>query len=348
VNNELQRLVDLIDHGRSDAAEAWARPRAEKGDADAQFLMGYLVFGEKRVDFRKACEWLHLAAAQDHPEALFDLSRVDESQDRANTGIPRSDAQRILLQRAANLGSVRAQADLARYCATGRGGFAKDQVEARAWCLRAAEGGDVGAQSMLGSMLLRGEGGPASTDDGLAWLERAAASDRSPGVMAAYQASGALEMLIRLLTGGIPGVTADPGRAAALKERLDDYRRRREEERGDEEWSVSTTPGAPRTKRPFRYTNPDEAKAVLRAFMEPFRRRPHSELVQLVKKDQTDRVRGPTGSEYEIKINSYWGDQPGGDVCVSGAINDSGWCACQDIYETFEVSPDGEIIGDSG
>jgi hypothetical protein len=37
VTNELQRLVDLIDHGRSDSAEAWARPRAEKGDADAQF-----------------------------------------------------------------------------------------------------------------------------------------------------------------------------------------------------------------------------------------------------------------------------------------------------------------------
>jgi TPR repeat protein len=143
VNDELQRLVDLVDQGRSDAAEAWARPRAEKGDADAQFLMGYLVFGEKRVDFRKACEWLHLAAAQDHPEALFDLSRVDESQDRANTGIPRSDAQRTLLRRAADLGSARAQADLARYCATGRGGFAKDQVEARAWCSRAAEGGDT-------------------------------------------------------------------------------------------------------------------------------------------------------------------------------------------------------------
>ena len=51
MNEELQRLVDIVDQGRSDAAEAWARPRAEKGEADAQFLMGYLMFGEKRVRF---------------------------------------------------------------------------------------------------------------------------------------------------------------------------------------------------------------------------------------------------------------------------------------------------------
>lgn len=346
MNDTLQRLVALIDRGSSDAAEAWAGPRAEQGDADAQFLMGYLVFGAKRVDFRNACEWLHLAAAQDHPEALFELSRIDESQDRANTGLPTSDAQRDLLRRAADLGSARAQADLAHYFATGRGGFAKDQVEARTWCQRAADGGDVGAQSMLGSMLLQGEGGPVSTDEGLAWLERAAAHDHADGLMAAYRASEALGTLVRVFTRGIPGVAADPEKAAAFKARLDDYRKRSDEERGDEEWSVSTTSGVPRIKRPFRYANPDEAKAVLRSFMEPFRRRPYSELVELVNKHQVGRARGPTGGEYEVKMYSYWDDQPGGNVNITGAINDLGWRACQDIYEIFEMSPDGEIVGD--
>jgi len=111
---------------------------------------------------------------------------------------------------------------------------------------------------------------------------------------------------------------------------------------------ISTTPGKPRTRRPFRYSNPDEAKAVLRAFMEPFRRRPYSELVELVNKHQVERASGPTGAEYEIKMYSYWDDQPRGNVNVTGAINDLGWCACQDIYEIFEISPDGEIVGDSG
>ena len=82
MNEELQRLVDLVGQGRSDAAEAWARARAEKGEAEAQFLMGYLTFGEKRVDFRTPCEWPYRVAAQDHAEALFNLSRVDELEDR--------------------------------------------------------------------------------------------------------------------------------------------------------------------------------------------------------------------------------------------------------------------------
>jgi hypothetical protein len=347
VNEELQRLVALVDRGRSDAAETWARPRADKGDADGQFLMGYLVFGEKHLDFRKACEWLHLAALQDHPEALFELSRIDESQDRANAGLPRNDTQRRLLRRAAEIGSARAQADLAQYYATGRGGFAKDQVAARAWCLRAAEGGDVGAQSRLGSMLLRGEGGPVSSAEGLAWLERAAESDHSASLMDAYRASEALETLVRVFTTGIPGVAADPEKVSAFKERLDNCRQHRDEERGDEEWSVSATPGAQRTKRPFRYANLDEARLVLRAFMEPFRRRSYGELVELVNKHQVERAHGPTGAEYEIKTYSYWADQSGGNICVSGAINDYGWCACQDMYKILEMSPGGEIIDDS-
>jgi uncharacterized protein len=348
MNEHVQRLLALVDCGRSDAAETWAKLRAEQGDADGQFLMGYLVFGRMRGDFRKACEWFHLAAAQDHPEALFELSRVDESQDRANTGLPRSDAQRTLFRRAAEFGSARAQADLARYYATGRGGFAKDQAEARVWCLRAAESGDVGAQGMLGSMLLRGEGGLVSFSEGVGWLERAAANDHSPRVMDAHRASEALETLVRVFTSGIPGAAGDSEKAGAFKERLDGYRQRRDKEIGDEEWSVSTASGSPLTKRPFRYANPGEAQGVLRAFMEPFRRRSHSELVELVNKHPVERARGPTGAEYEIRMYLYWDDQPGGNICVSGAINDSGWCACQDIYEIFEMSPRRDIIGDSG
>jgi hypothetical protein len=133
-----------------------------------------------------------------------------------------------------------------------------------------------------------------------------------------------------------------------FKKRLDDYRQRRDDELGDEEWSISTTPETPRTKRLFRYANPEEAKAVLRAFMEPLRKRPHSELVKLVNNDQVDRTGAPTGAAYTIQIHAYWSDQPGGNVSVSGTINDYGWRACQRIYEIFEISPDGRIVGDSG
>ena len=75
VNDELRRFVDVIDSGRSDGVEEWAKPRAERGDADGEFLMGYLVFGPTRMDLRQSCEWLRRAAAQDHPEALFSSHR---------------------------------------------------------------------------------------------------------------------------------------------------------------------------------------------------------------------------------------------------------------------------------
>src|SRR6185312_11274954 len=126
------------------------------------------------------------------------------------------------------------------------------------------------------------------------WLERAAANDRSTRLMDAYRASEALETLVRVFTTGLPGVAADAEKVATFKDRLERYRERRDKEYGDEEWSVSTASGSPRTKRPLRYANPDEANGVLRAFMEPFRRRSHSELVELVNKHHVERARGPT------------------------------------------------------
>ena len=66
---------------------------------------------------------------------------------------------------------MRAQAELARHFATGYGGFAKDTVQARAWCQRAANGGDVGsAEHVRVDATSRAEGGPVATDEGLAWL----------------------------------------------------------------------------------------------------------------------------------------------------------------------------------
>jgi hypothetical protein len=59
MNDELRRCVDLIDAGQSSEAEAWATARAEGGDADGQFVMGYLVFGSGDVDFGEACDWFH-------------------------------------------------------------------------------------------------------------------------------------------------------------------------------------------------------------------------------------------------------------------------------------------------
>ena len=57
MNAALERLMKLADAGRHAEVEAWARPRAENGDADGQYLLGYLVYAGGCVDF--ACEWPH-------------------------------------------------------------------------------------------------------------------------------------------------------------------------------------------------------------------------------------------------------------------------------------------------
>lgn len=83
------------------------------------------------------------------------------------------------MRRAAELGSADAQHDLGKLLSSGHGGFPKDEVEARGWQERAARAGHLQALVSIGRMCLRGEGGPSDPVEGLAWLEKAAATDIS-------------------------------------------------------------------------------------------------------------------------------------------------------------------------
>jgi hypothetical protein len=347
MNDEVRRLVDLIDAGQTAPAEAWAQARAQAGDADAQFLMGYRVFGATRVDFQEACAWLRRAAAQDHAEALFQLSRIDQTQPRANSGPPRTDEMRAYLRRAADLGSREAQTTLASCLATGRGGFPKDEPGARAWYAKAAAAGGVEAQSSLGSMLLEGEGGPVAVDEGLALLERAAANVGAPGIMDGFRASEALRALMRVYEHGIPGAVApDPAKVAELERRSAQWTARYETEVGEvEDAAVSTE--SPGERRSFGHQDPAEARDVLRAHMAAFRARTYKDLAVFVNRRLAARLRGPSGAEYDVRVDVRWEDQPLGPVDVSGEIDDHGWRSCRLIYEIFAMSPEGEIVGDS-
>ncbi|HVV53557.1 MAG TPA: tetratricopeptide repeat protein [Polyangia bacterium] len=296
MNDELRRFVDLIDGGRSSEAEAWARARAEGGAADAQFLMGYLVFGTGRVDFREACHWFERAAAQSHAEALFQLSRIDQSEERANWGPPLTEQMRTYLRRAADLGSVDAWTTLARFLADGRGGFPKDEREAKSWYEKAAGAGDVEAQSGLSWMLMRRMSDPASVQEGIGWLEKAASHETSPRIVEAYRSSEALSRLVELYTRGMPGVPANPEKVASFARRLDEYRARvrssreafleahPEFRRAERVGAVSTTKAAEPAKRVFAYQNPVEAREVLRAHMSTYRQQTHQDLAGLVNK----------------------------------------------------------------
>src|SRR4051794_811109 len=147
---ELARLLAVADLGRHQEVDAWARPRAEAGDADGQFLLGYLVYAGAPVEFGTACDWFRKAAAQDHAEALYQLARIDESRTDAHSTMPVTDTMRSRLRRAAALGSDRAQHDLGVMLVTGHGGLEKDPREARAWFERAARAGHLQSQVSFG------------------------------------------------------------------------------------------------------------------------------------------------------------------------------------------------------
>jgi hypothetical protein len=220
MNEELRRLVALAEEGRHEEVEAWARARAESGDADAQFVLGYLMFTGAEVDYEVSREWLRRAAAQRHPEAMYHLSQIDDSKDTVHSGLPANEEKRSLLHLAAELGSIRAQRDLGCFLAIGVGGFVKDEAEARVWYGRAARSGHVDAQYNFGLMCLHGEGGAVAPEEGVESLERAAAGDPAePTVIEAVQ------VLLDLYERGSATVPANPERARAMRVRLEEVRR---------------------------------------------------------------------------------------------------------------------------
>ena len=269
MNTELARLMALAIAGHHAEVEAWARPRAERGDPDGQFLLGFLPSAGACTDAASAREWLHRAAAQDHPEALYALSRIDGSHSRWHSRTPINDTMRARMRRAAQLGSADAQHDLGTLLSSGHGGFPKDEVEARGWQERAARAGHLRAQVSIGRMCLRGEGGPSDPVEGLAWLEKAAATEISSDLWAPGVVSDAARLLKVVYTRGLLGVTPDPTKAAAADARLLAAGALRERARAADDCAVGLDAEGQRVTRPFAFANPDEARACSQSTWRP-------------------------------------------------------------------------------
>jgi len=213
-------MSDPLDHARqaiaredADAAVALLLPMAQAGDVEAQFLLGDRFSSPvDLLPLADAIEWLRRASAAGHAEATYELALFrGEDEDGTHWGPPTTTDAVALLVRAGELRSVEAQYDLGALYATGDWAGPTDAVAARAWYRRAAEQGLARAQANLGGMFLDGEGGAIDVTEGLYWLEAAAAQDHP----------GALQRLAWVYTDGLPGVPADPERAA-------EYRRREE------------------------------------------------------------------------------------------------------------------------
>ena len=146
---------------------------ARDGDAEAQFLLGYRLY-DTRLECDDCEKWLRQAAAQEHPEAVYHLARTTFHPQVMTVTCPETVEGLRLLTKAAELGFVEAQRDLAVCYYWGEPPFVRDLSKTRYWYLQAAKPGHLESQIAVGSMLVQGDGGPANPAEGLAFLEMAA------------------------------------------------------------------------------------------------------------------------------------------------------------------------------
>jgi uncharacterized protein len=114
------------------------RPRAEKGDAEAQRILGHMYRWGQGVprDFAAAMSWYHKAAEQGNADAQYNLGEIYNG----GYGVP------------------------------------QDYAAAASWYRKAAEQGDRYARFQLGLMYDDGEGVPQDYATAHMWLNLAAAS----------------------------------------------------------------------------------------------------------------------------------------------------------------------------
>ena len=208
----LAKTQEALDRDDWSAVERLWDPWVRQGDAEAEYQLAYHYLwctpcdDDAKRDRMK--ELLRDAAAKDHPDAIWFLAT-------RQTHEANPEFERMLL-RAGQLGSVNAQRELGVMYATGEWSGPKDLAEAARWYRLAAEKGHAESQYDLGFMLLLGEGGRKSVDEGLMWLDRAAEQEEY----------SAFRLLADCYENGYCDVPRDPAKAAQWRSRKEEWERR--------------------------------------------------------------------------------------------------------------------------
>ena len=160
------------------------RARAERGEAEAQYGLGWMYSNGQGVpkDNVQALSWLRQAAAQGHAGAQFGLAWMYGN----GQGVPKDNAQALSwLRQAAAQGHAGAQNGLGAMYGNGEG-VPRDDALAVSWFRKAAEQGEAEAQRNLGEVYSRGRGVPQDFIESHKWFHLA--ETRSSGF---FQATAA-------------------------------------------------------------------------------------------------------------------------------------------------------------
>jgi TPR repeat protein len=154
------------------------KAQAERGDAQAQFILGNLyAFGSGTSrDLAKAAKWHRKAAEQGLATAQLRLG-LDYLNGIGVKADPIEGTK--WLHRSADQGSSEAEFELARSYAEGKG-VGENPVEAARWYRRAADQHFAPAQFALGNCYFDGYGVSKDTTAGLGWMKQAAEQGYAP------------------------------------------------------------------------------------------------------------------------------------------------------------------------
>jgi len=146
--------------------------KAEQGDADAQFNLGFMYDDGEGVpqDYKQAIHWYTKAADQGNVYAQFNLGFMYAN----GIGITQDYKQTVYwYTKAADQGSIRPQIHLASMYAKGEG-IIQDYQKALYWYTKAADQGDSYAQRCLGMLYYHGNGVAQNFKQAVYWYEKAA------------------------------------------------------------------------------------------------------------------------------------------------------------------------------
>lgn len=96
----------------------------------------------------------------------------------------------------------------------------------------------------------------------------------------------------------------------------------------------------------MRRMNKEEARRILKAQLGRYRERSYKELVELVDQSETQEIVSPSGVAYQLEIQIFWDDMPGGNLRVLASVDDGGWRAFAPLNDDFILAPDGSFVGE--
>jgi len=176
-------------------AKSLLRPLAEKDNAEAQLLLGYLYYGgDIKTTAKHSQYWLEKSSKNGNVEALALLATTNHKIG-SWSNILESKKSYLMTLNAASKGSAEAQRTLA--CAYAHGDTVlQDDIKTMYWDEKAAEQGLAESQNDLALMLLHGMGGVVDVEKAIYWYQESASKDHN-----VPHAQWAAEALSRIYSG---------------------------------------------------------------------------------------------------------------------------------------------------